>query len=251
MIERFNIDVIADAILAQMMSGAPHAKLPHRFFRKGRRDGRRQLSPVPVAAVIQSSVKVATSRVEEAYLDARRKLVTEIATIESQIKILDEELATDEGTAAIDRTGDHSSGGHVPSEAMSPEGSEPEVRRTPLEQAVIAANAARATAEAAAKERDRLAKREGWVEERSAARTRVEGLKTELDELDDRFETQQQTCREVGRFLYTRYVSGYEYGQTRLLRRVKDRTTIDPRIDLDEGERIGARVGGGRAEGES
>ncbi len=217
MFERLTIDVVADAITDQVMTGVPRAKLAHKFFRKGRRDGRRQLDPTSISTIDRMAVRTAMSRLHEAYLRQKAELERRRATLQQQIA---------EGDSVL--------GESLPATAapgVSNVGSTDSVAES-LGQAVKVLEAKRSASRAAAASEALRERQSKANEEAAAARIELEGVQSDLDNLVTLYDQQRRTCLEIGGFLWARYVSGYEYGQTRRWRKAT-RRDVDPEIHFD------------------
>lgn len=82
MLHLFTVDLIADEVSRELLGGTPSRRLLHRFFRKGRRDGKRAHDPATVALLIRESVNLAAAGLCADYVAHRDELVRELVHLE-------------------------------------------------------------------------------------------------------------------------------------------------------------------------
>jgi len=189
MLHRFTIDVVAEAITEQVLTGRPNSKLLNRFYRKGKRDGRRELTHHPIAGVISDAVGVAHSRVRQAYTERRQQLERRQAELG----------ATLANPLVTSQAGRMDQGGAPPVEGVDGAGG-----LSSLE------HAAKVLEDRA---RSQAADYAGMAA--GQARTELESIRAELQTLAQSYLRQSETCVAVGELLWSRYVSGYAWGQRR------------------------------------
>lgn len=211
MIERFTLDSLAAAILTQLKRATPDPKLARRFFKAGKRDGRRERSAEPTCAFLREGVEVAVSKVCEEFLAARRSLQEQLAaaqhTAEGDPGAV-EQLPSSPEPQAVEKSSVESAGSSRTKSAQPlPLGA----RDADLEGSIGALRRAR-EAQEAQRIRAEAEQRRRAAEQAAAG---VATLKTQLSELTEQFAQQVESCHRTGKFLWARYCSGYEVGSAR------------------------------------
>ncbi len=197
MLERFTIDIVAEQVASLLLEGEPTPKLAHRFFRKGRRDGRRDFAHASLSQLLQEAVSLAGSSLSEEFVSQRRQLRTRIAELEA---------AT-----------------HLPAEHAKPEfpiGDDLE-HRVPDESAVDSDELLRRALEARRRYQERRSRHDAMVasaERRDAARqalSEVAQLNARQEDLLAEYVQRFESIAYTGRLLWSRYCNGFVQGCTR------------------------------------
>jgi hypothetical protein len=193
MLERFTIDIIAEEVATRLVSGDPTAKLSHRFFRKGRRDGKKDLAPDGVARLLQEAVALAGSGLAEDYVARRERIGVRIAELDAVMTLGSSDIEVPEHGAA----------------EIWPGGGGPEAVT------VGADTSTSARLQVALVARRRLStanerKRKALEAERATVETAR--LRTELEELTAVFAQQFESAEHAGQMLWARFCNGFSQG---------------------------------------
>ncbi len=220
MLERFTVDVLAEHVATQLLEGEPTPKLAHRFFRKGRRDGRRAYDHASVSKLLTDAVHLAGSTLVEELTAARRDAKRRIAECEAAIEA-------------------HGSMGAAPAapapEAESSSGSTQPTSGATLDSAQLlldalqTRNALRARREADARSADARSKhaaRVAALEAAESAAIQAKGdiakIERELTELPEHFRQRFESIKHTGEMLWSRYCNGFVQGEGRRGSRASD-----------------------------
>lgn len=210
--EKWTVDIIAERIPDQLLEARPTAKLAHRFFRKGRRDGRRSYPHESVNRLITDAVSVAGSKIAEAYLAERARLQEQLTAAEEQERAARTELQRQPTTSApnqdTDRAPAEDQGGALAVALASR-------RRASMVRAQQLAAEERRRQEAAAAQA---------VQERGAVAARLENVR-------DPYLQKWVSVQATGQLLWTRYCNGYATGAAR--REAPDDETMPPTTAIE------------------
>jgi hypothetical protein len=209
--ERLTVDMVANQLFAQFIEGEPSPRLAYRFFRKGRRDGKRALDPASIATLLRNSVGLAGSRLAEEYVVERRELEARFlgltrATDEYERSSQDQRMDPLERIAAL--PGD------------TPDAGQTDGRRSDraLTHALLERRRLRAIADAQAAEQIRH-EQQHRAFSASAEATQARTLMATLPERY--FERFGGVCN-TGALLWSRYCNGWEQGEARRGSRLSD-----------------------------
>lgn len=207
MLERFTVDSVAAEIENQIKQARPVPKLARRFYKKGRRDGRRLVPDVSMRRFTTEAVALASSKIAEEYLDVNAQIEAKINTakgVKKQMQVRQDTKqagSSSGGTGAVD---------DVPAGAAS---SGPAVIGNPadLDAAIEGLKAGRAAADAA---RVR-AEQEATVKALEEAERDISQGQNDLESAKDRYRQLVESCLSTGRLLWSRYCIGYSMGKSR------------------------------------
>jgi len=222
--KKWPLDRLADEIQSSLKQALPSAAITEAFYEEGVRHGKKRIPEEGIQELIKNAVEVATNKLAEEFLDARRQATNHITGLEGRIATLESVVA-----AALSQTGT------TPRPtAPSPTG-DPELEKAA--DLLRARNAEKAAAAAAAE----LAARKEQLE---LARQQLLESKQDLEELPTRYRQLVETCQETGEFLWNRYLNGYDIGAAR--RGNQDGPPNDPtrEIEFDYPEALRARTPG-------
>lgn len=263
MFERFTIDMLAEHVSDQLLSGEPSAKLAHRFFRKGRRDGKHGFEAGSVRQVVVDAVSLAGTALSVEFVERREELTREQARREQQLARHTDALAEleerDEESeapveAAVEAPEDEASetGPDTDGTVTEPEDAPAadtaaalldaiETRRRLREERV--AREAKESAEAA--HRAALAEARSGIVEATDALSQIESA---LAELPAAFLERFLRVAYTGRLLWARYCNGYEQGRYRWFASKTEADVPDGTLDLTVPEVLGSipAIAGGK-----
>jgi hypothetical protein len=231
MLERFTIDVLADEVVSTLLEGEPNARMGYLFFRKGRRDGRRQFSHESVSRLLRTAVAVAGSTLGEEFTERAASMRARIAQL-SQSHINDaadgrepveavppaQAESVPEHEALSSGTGSLAMSTAVLTEALS-------TRRRLREEQLRRDREAAAAARAAAAEQARLELIE---------------LQSKLAELGHIYSQRFESMKETGELFWSRYCNGFTQGQARRGSRSSDLKASSERLDCPDPYFLGA-----------
>lgn len=220
MLERFTVDVLAENVATQLIEGEPTPKLAHRFFRKGRRDGKRAYDHASVSKLLTDAVHLAGSTLAENLTSARRAATLRIAECEAAIEkhaTMGDAPAPEEAPTEAERpdplssTSDHRDSAHVLTEALAARKNLGARRQT---EAIVS--------EARAKRRARVDALEAAESAATQAREEVGKLRGELSELPEEYKQRFESIKHTGELLWARYCNGFVQGEGRRGSRASD-----------------------------
>lgn len=203
-----SIDQLSEE-LHSLSQGEPRTPVLKRFFKDGKRDGRRKRRPESVRQFLIDAVELATSQISEGYLDQERTLLMRLESLEAERQALEDSPPPSPLHSEIDPNND---GTQSPDYPLAHS-----VRR--LEEKRRAAADQKAAREAL--ERAERADQVG----QDIAQTRRE---SEL--LLESFQQEVESAHHAGELLWDRYCSGYERGLSR--RRQADDLEAGPAPDI-------------------
>lgn len=206
MIERWTIDSVAEEIESQFQGADPRAKLLRRFFREGKRQGKRGISWKPMKAFLENAVELATSKLAEDFVDEERGAEVALAGMRARQKMLEDDVAeTDEDDDSAGADSTRSAKKTKPTAGSGPD----------LVAALGRLKAERAAREAAAKAATRDAKRTAAEDELDHVGEQIDVAAEEIEELDDKYRQLVDSCHETGELMWARYCSGYLLGASK------------------------------------
>lgn len=209
MLERFTVDIVADKVLTVLLQGEPTPKLAHRFFRKGRRDGKKAFNPDSLRKLIEDVVHLAGSQLAVELTTARRELHNQIAQLHSDIDnynaMLEANPPSDEPIVDLEPLGGREDtqkdSSQVLIDALDSR------RKLALRRHQEAINdRIRSTAEAKAAALD--AAQQAAV----SARGQLPKLRRLLVGLPEEYSQRFETIRHTGEMLWSRYCNGFVQG---------------------------------------
>jgi len=194
MFERFTVDAVAAEISRQVKGASPSPKVVHKFFRKGRRDGKKQLPHLTMESFVTEAVEIATSKLAEEFLQARQSLTNQLSRLKAERTQAEADLGQTSSAAEDSAEG-------VNPGAASGAGAD-------LDASLQAHKAARKAKEQAAKDAERKTK------EHELADTKQEQavLETDLAELPSRYQQLVESAHHTGQLFWARYCNGYVVG---------------------------------------
>ncbi|RHW25433.1 hypothetical protein D0Z08_19595 [Nocardioides immobilis] len=221
MLERFTVDVLAEHVATQLLEGEPTPKLVHRFFRKGRRDGKRALDHASVSKLLQDAVQLAASSLVEELVRAQNQTEQRIADLQAEVDAHDELIKphvpsgsstfespgpdttseTDSGPSAVADVADSS---QRLLDALAKKKSLKVARLKEAEAAEVKAR------EAAKKTALDLAE-----EKATAARAEIPRLQQHLKSLPAEFSQRFESMKHTGEILWSRYCNGFVLGESK------------------------------------
>jgi hypothetical protein len=184
MFERITVDQFAEAIEEQVLGARPQARLVRRFFRSGKRDGRKGRDPQDQRRFIERGVGVASNRIAEAYQ-------AEQVSLSAQA----ESLTAREGALATS----------VP----TPTPVQGEASTDDLSHALAVLRSQREEAAEATRK-----------QERDSLSQQVTEIQTRLAALRAQYRQRVITAHEVGGVFWARYCTGFAYGLRGWCRRI-------------------------------
>lgn len=196
--QRFTIDILSNHVADQLMIGEPTARLGYRFFRKGRRDGRKNFDHESVGRLLREAVRLAAEKLADEMAGQRTELAKKIAAMESSI-----EHDIPEPTLEL----------LIP---PTPEPSDAENVRGP---SLGRALEVRAAAMSKAAELELEIARKAAEDARQQARDDLERQRMALNGLPAAFEPRALGVVHSGQVLWTRYCNGFAQGDARRRRR--------------------------------
>lgn len=206
MLERFTVDVIVDEIDRQVKGANPNAKLSHRFFRKGRRDGKRQLPADSMRAFVTEAVGLATSKLGQEHLAATEAARRQLAALEARRDQLVAALAKAPDPPAAQESEPSSGGAPFSENQPGPlikgerlDDAMAALRAKRKEQAIIARGAQRAQDEA----------------ELEQVELQLAAAEDELERAPERFRQIVASAHQVGKLLWARYCVGFDGGKAK------------------------------------
>jgi hypothetical protein len=93
MIERWTVDSLAGEIEQAVKAARPYPKMSKRWFRRGKRDGKRELDWQPPEAFLREAIQLATSKIAEDHLALVEGLKGQIAGLSAKKAQLEAALA--------------------------------------------------------------------------------------------------------------------------------------------------------------
>lgn len=235
MFERLTIDVLAEKVSDQLLLGEPDAKLAHRFFRKGRRDGKHAFDGVSVQQLLVDAVGIAGSVLAIEFAGRQEALERQLALAHQALaqhrKALDELQKSEQASeTSADAVGDLPA--RVPAtvaDGVAP-GSSDELAVALVNRRHLVAEKARKAAEEAARAEHQAAvsqAEQGISDSERAIADLTEALEGLPDVYLERFERILHTAR----LLWSRYCNGFEQGRYRWFAR--DREVVFPADSLE------------------
>jgi hypothetical protein len=198
MLQRFTIDILANHIADQLLTGEPSARLGYRFFRKGRRDGRKNFDHESVGRLLREAVRLAADKLADEMAWRRSQIRDEIAALESSIR------HRDPGSA---------------SEPLAPPVPDPSDRENVRGPSLNRALLVRAEALVKASEVAQEAARKTAEEAVGQAQDELERQRMALEGLPAVFGPRALGIVHSGQVLWTRYCNGFVQGDTRRRKR--------------------------------
>lgn len=206
MLERFTVDALAGDLERQIQHAGPEPRFARRFFRRGKKDGRRELAFAPQLSFLTRAVQIATGKLAEAFVEERDALL-------QQLDALRAEAASSEDTpSGREGRGDwHSTGSETPSEQSQerrPIGRSDPARKPDLKSALETLREQRRAAERAAEIAADAAERD----RRRAVSAQIAVLNTKVERLAQDCLVSVYTAHKAGQLIWSRYCTGYEAG---------------------------------------
>lgn len=194
MFERWTVDAIAGEVERQLQVAELSPKLLRRFYKQGRRHGKRSTIPEPTQTLIINAVDIATSKIAEEFVREAQQLRSSIAAADARL-----------GTplkAPVD----------VPSPTSEPRTiNQPKTGGADLTSALTGVRESKEQSLRQARLAQHAAKEEELVtlgQQRSVA-------ERALLDLPARYRQSVESCHETGELLWSRYRSGYADGASR------------------------------------
>lgn len=221
MIERWTIDTIADEIESQFKGADPQKKLLRRFYNEGKHHGRKGMSPEPMANFLANAVEVATSKIAQDFLKAEQQLAAARASMQARKTMIEEDLGEHDGPP--DGGSTVGAGGLGGGAGLGAHIGGPDLKGSFARlQAKRAAQVAATDAAKRRGERDQMEQELDGIDQQLALADQ------QLDDLPDEYRQMVESCHETGELMWTRYVLGYNLGDSK--RGVSDN---DNGADLD------------------
>lgn len=222
MLERFTIDTIVDEIDRRVKGANPDAKLVHRFFRKGRRDGKRQLPVESMRVFVTEAVGLATSKLGQEHLAATEDARRQLAALEARRDQLTAVLARPEPVVADEP--------ETPTEGSAFYGNQPGpiIKGSRLDDAMAGLREKRREAKLVA----RGAERAGNQAELDQVNQQIALAEDELVRAPDRFRQLVASSHQVGKLLWARYCVGFDGGKAKRGRPDDAEEGPDPDIEF-------------------
>lgn len=230
MLERFTVDMVADHVATQMLEGDPSPKLAHRFFRKGRRDGRHAFDHLSIRMLVRDAVNLASSELSEEFVRVRHELESR-----RQELILQERHFLEQAEPPSEAPSTDPEPVQDPAPATDTGASSDEILVNALR------NRYRLRNQAAARQRrdEERQSRDSADQARSAAadaalaaRREIATLETRLDQLATEFLQRFETIAHTGQLLWSRYCNGFEQGKERRGSRESDVQAPDDLLEF-------------------
>lgn len=213
MLERFTVDILAGTVLTQLLEGEPTPKLSHRFFRKGRRDGKRAYDHASVAKLLSDAVQLAGSTLVEELTTVRRTANGRVTDCEAAIQIHRAMLAAGDVLASEPPMAPATS---------SSSGVQPGRSTELLDSALVARRVIQArkaadgvTAEARANYRARATALEAAQSAATQAAAEIAKINSDLLRLPDEYRQRFESIKHTGELLWSRYCNGFVQGERR------------------------------------
>lgn len=194
---RFTVDILSNHVGDQLLTGEPSARLGYRFFRKGRRDGKKNYDHESVGRLLREAVRLAAEKLADEMARRRAEISHRIATLESSLQ---------RTPATVSE----------PSVPTTPDSSDHENVRGPSLNRALKVRA-RALGKAAQLEQE--AARKAAEEVLQQVQDELEQQRTALNGLPAAFGPRASGIVHSGQVLWTRYCNGFEQGDTRRRRR--------------------------------
>lgn len=231
MLERFTVDVLAEHVATQLLEGEPTPKLAHRFFRKGRRDGKKAYDHASMSKLLTDAVHLAGSTLAEELTSARRTATLRIAECEAAIEKHAVLLAAPELPAPEDYSGPPSGESDRTENRDSAQllADALETRKALRTRKEADARAA----EARAKQQARISALEGAEAAATQARGEMSKLERELVDLPGEYTQRFESIKHTGELLWSRYCNGFVQGEGRRGSRASDVTSPGGRLDFE------------------
>lgn len=195
MLERWTVDAIAGEIEGQIEVAALSPKLLRRFYKQGKKHGRRSTMPEPTQTLIINAVDIATSKIAEDFVAEAQQLRKGIARADAQL--------ADALEAPRDPV--EPPNGDVAPAIQAPVGG------PDMSLALASVRQRRIDAESAGRrtqyEQDKAARRDAQAERSVAVQS--------LRDLPSKFRQSVESCHETGELLWSRYRGGYADGASR------------------------------------
>lgn len=193
MLERWTVDAIAGEIGRQLQSAEVAPQLVRRFYKQGKRHGKRSIISEPAQTLIVNAIDIATSKIAEQFVAEAQRLRASVAAADARLATPlppPVEPAAPEEAAAISSPGTR---GPDLSGALTG------VRHRKIEETRRAAHAQHAA------KQEELA---GVAQSRAVAQQA-------LRDLPSHYRQAVESCHEAGELLWSRYRSGYVEGASR------------------------------------
>jgi hypothetical protein len=220
MFERWTVDAVAGEIERQVKGAAPTPRLVRRYYKHGRKHGRKRIDPLAFRGFIVNCVDLAAAKVNKEYVAEQRALQVQVADLRARMGQIDPN-AFEDPTAA----------GPV---AVTPTAAGPEaVGDFDLSSTLGALKQRQADAELKAKSQEARGKRDALESEKDGAERTVAQAEQQLATLEHEFQQRIEGCHEVGEILWSRFRSGYIEGTTKRRRAGEDVPDIEESIDFD------------------
>lgn len=200
--EKLTVDVIVDEVDLRLLDGDRKSKLSYRFFRKGRRDGKRDIDPSSVGELVRKAVSLGGSTLTEAFLCEHRGITGKIA--ERRVLTRSPLVRASAGAVAAIEEGAQGPGN-------------PGVRGRPQPTPAHDLQFALAQRRCAREAHDRQDHERAILEAHSSAHQAsadIAQLQTHLQVLDAEYLQRFYSVAHTGQILWYRYVNGYAQGHT-------------------------------------
>lgn len=220
MFERWTVDAVAGEIERQVKGAAPTPRLVRRYYKHGRKHGRKRIDPLAFRGFIVNCVDLAAAKVNKEYVAEQRALQLQVADLTARLGQIDPTEIKDPAAADV--------GG------VTPRGAGPDaIGDFDLSSTLGALKQRQAEAEMKAKAQEAQVKRDDLEFEKHGAERTVAQAEQQLATLEHEFQQRIEGCHEVGEILWSRFRSGYIEGTTKRRRAGEDVPDIDEHIDFD------------------
>ncbi|MCB0973111.1 MAG: hypothetical protein KDB86_00975 [Actinobacteria bacterium] len=219
MIERWTIDVVADAVLASFKTAEPDKKLLRRFYCAGRQQGKLALPTTAMNDLLANAVAVAASKIAEEFLDEEHEAKKTLAEKRASEQLIAAEIQSiPDGTeaplddsepsrpAADDQAPPESSGGGPPTDVRAD---------ADLEDSLTRLRAKRALDHARKINAQRQSRRASLISQNEQLSRDIAVSELELARTPEKFRQLVDSCHKTGELMWARFVLGYNRSAAR------------------------------------
>lgn len=209
----FTVDIVAKHVSTQLLEGEPSAGLLNRFFRKGRRDGRRALPHGSVAKLLGDAVGLAGSSLCEELTRQEAEALQRMAQLRAAQSAY-QQLLADQAHFDDALAGDAAEEGVGPSSSTGDDWASPESSRA-LTQALQSRERLRGLRRAGHLAAARAEGLRSAQDAASRADLELPGLQARVEELPEQYLQRFESIRHAGELLWARYCNGFAQGNSR------------------------------------
>ena len=205
----WNVSVVAQEIDSQIKGARPNPKLLQRFYRDGKKHGKKNISSSPMYEFIKNVVEIATSKISEDYLAEQQQNQNQLAGMKKRLSRLE---GPDHGGTGV--LGSDAGNGPAEGIAVSDTEAATETDPQPVAGSDMSSELARlkaTRAQSAARQREEQARSE-LEQKRSEIHELSQQIATIEQDLEgslSRYRQLLESCQQTGELFWSRYRQGY------------------------------------------